>query len=330
MSGASGDAWRIVVRRTGGPETLEREAIVLPDPGPGEARVRITAIGVNFIDTYHRAGLYPLGLPTGLGTEAAGMIEAVGDGVQGLSIGQRVAWFPAGPGTYATHAITPADRLIPLPDTIDDETAAAALLKGMTAWMLVGPCAKVAPGQSILIHSAAGGVGSLAVQWVKAVGGHAIAHAGNDAKAAKALALGAEHALSCPFEELPAKVRAVTGGRGVDAVFDGVGKASWAASLGSLAKRGLMVSYGNASGPVPPVAPLDLTRAGSVFLTRPTMYDYVDTAEARAQAANRLFDMIAGGKLTVEIGQRFALADVAQAHRALESRATTGSTILLP
>jgi NADPH:quinone reductase len=323
-------AWRIVFRRTGGPEVLEREAMALPEPGPGEARIRHGAIGVNFIDTYHRSGLYPLDLPSGLGVEAAGTVEAVGAGVTAVRPGQRVAYLPRKPTTYATHGIAEAATLLPLPDDIDDATAAAVLLKGVTAWMLVERCAKVQRGQTVLVHAAAGGVGSLLVPWLKAVGAIVIAHAGSPEKAAKAKALGADQALSCPFDALAHEVREHSAGHGADVVLDGVGAASWLASLGSLARRGLLVSYGNASGPVPPFSPLDLLRAGSAFVTRPTMYDYLDTAHARGEAARRLFRLLEAGTLQVDIGQRFPLAEAEQAHRALEGRQTTGSTVLIP
>jgi NADPH2:quinone reductase len=326
----SGEAWRIVARQPGGPEVLEREACPLPVPGQSEVRIRNTAIGVNYLDTYHRSGLYPLPTPIAIGSEAAGIVEALGDGVTGIAPGQRVAYLPATPGTYATHSLAAAERLFVLPDAIDDATAAASLLKGLTTWMLVERCARVEAGQWVLVHAAAGGVGSIAVQWLKAIGARVIAHAGSDAKVAKAIGLGADHGLACPFDALADQVRERTDGRGVDVVFDGVGAASWAASLASLTRRGLMVSFGNASGPVPPVAPLVLGRAGSLFLTRPSLYDYLDTAEARAQAGNRLFALLGTGMVKVEIGQRFALADAAEAHRALESRRTTGSTLLLP
>jgi NADPH2:quinone reductase len=326
----SGDAWRIIARQPGGPEVLEREAFAMPTPGPGEVRVRNTAIGVNYIDTYHRSGLYPAPAPIAIGSEAAGIVEAVGHGVEGVSLGQRVAYLPPKAGTYATHSLTSAERLYALPGAVDDATAAASLLKGLTAWMLVERCARVEAGQWVLVHAAAGGVGSIAVQWLKAIGARVIAHAGTEAKAAKAMALGADHALTCPFDALADAVRERTEGRGVDTVFDGVGATSWAASLASLARRGLLVSYGNASGPVPPVAPLVLSRAGSLFLTRPTLYDYLDTADARATGGKRLFALLGAGMVKVEIGQRFALADAAEAHRALESRQTTGSTILIP
>ena len=324
------DAWRIVVRQPGGPEAMAREEIALPVPVAGEVRVRNEAIGVNFIDTYHRGGLYPLTMPTGLGSEAAGVIEAVGAGVDLALVGQRVGYLAQAPGAYATHSLAAADRLYPLPDGISAEDAAAVLLKGLTCWMLVERCAKIRPGQTALVHAAAGGVGSILVPWLKAVGAVVLAHAGSVEKAAIARASGVDHALTDAFDSLPGAVRGLTGGRGVDVVFDGVGAASWAASLASIARCGMLVTYGNASGPVPPISPLDLLRAGSIFLTRPTMFDYLIEPADRQAASTRLFELVASGVVRPRIGQRFALADAAAAHRALESRATTGSTILIP
>jgi len=322
--------YRIIFRTPGDAQVLEREDIVAPTPGPGEAVVRHDAIGLNYIDTYHRSGLYPVTLPSPIGGEGAGVVEAVGEGVKQVQVGDRVVYAGVGMGSYSTVRAINAEGLVKLPDAIDGRTAAASFLKGLTADMLVGGCGKVQPGQTILVHAAAGGMGSLLVQWIHAIGATVIAHAGSAEKAAKARALGADHALSCPFDELAAEVRRLTNGHGVDTVIDGVGKASWDASLDSLAKRGLMISYGNASGAVPSFAPLELMRRGSLFLTRPTMGDYSDTPADRGAAAKRLFDMIASGKLKIEIGQTFALADAADAHRALEARQTTGSTVLLP
>lgn len=324
------DDYRLFVRATGGPEAIERESIMLGAPGPGEALVRHKAIGLNLIDTYHRTGLYPLALPGCLGVEAAGVVEAVGPGVGGVKPGDRVGYTSAKPGTYCSARIMPADRLVPLPDAIADDVAAASLLKGMTTEFLVRRCAKVQPGQTVLVHSAAGGVGMLLVSWLKAIGAKVIAHAGSAEKAAIASANGADIALSCPFDELAGRVRAETEGRGVSVSFDGVGAASWKASLASIARRGLMVSYGNASGPVPPIAMLELTQAGSLFATRPTMFDYIAEREELLDSAGALFSMIEAGTLSIKIGQRFALSDAADAHRAIESRRTTGSTILLP
>jgi NADPH2:quinone reductase len=322
--------YRIIFRETGGPEVLEREDIAAPVPAAGEAIVRHEAVGLNFIDTYYRSGLYPSDLPSGLGGEAAGVVEAVGDGVSNLKRGNRVAYAGGPLGAYATVRAMPADILIKLPDDISAETAAAVMLKGLTADMLVGECGKVQPGQTILVHAAAGGVGSLLVPWIKAVGAKVIAHAGSPDKAAKAKALGADEVLSCPFEELAEQVKALTEGAGVNTVFDGVGKASWGASIASLRSRGLMVSYGNASGAVPPIEPLALSRAGSLFLTRPTLFHYIATPPEREAAAARLFDMLEKGTIKVEIGQSFPLAQAAEAHRGLEGRRTTGSTVLVP
>lgn len=323
------DAWRMVVRRHGGPEVIEREDFALPTPGPRQALIRHAAIGVNFIDTYHRSGLYALPLPSGLGIEASGMVEAVGAEVSEVAPGQRVAYVAMPPGAYASHGLVDADRLFALPDTIADDVAAAMPLKGLTAWMLIERCAKVEPGQNILVHAAAGGVGTILVQWLKAIGATVIAHTGTAEKAGGVKMLGADHVLSCPFDTLADEVRGLTG-KGVDAVLDGVGAASWAASLASLAKRGMLVSYGNASGPAPSFSALDLLRAGSVFVTRPTIFDYIDTPEERAQAARRLFAMLGSGAVTIQIGQHFPLVEAAQAHRALEARATIGATVLIP
>lgn len=321
--------YRLIFRSIGGPEVIEREAIQVPTPAPGEAVVRHTAIGLNFIDTYQRGGLYEVPLPSGLGNEAAGVVEAIGEGVTSVSVGDRVAYAGGLPDAYSTIRAISADLLFKLPEPIDDRTAAAMMLKGLTADMLVGPCAQVRPGQTVLVHSAAGGVGSLLVPWLKAVGAEVIAHAGSADKAERAKAAGADHALSCPFDALPAAVKRLTG-QGADVVLDGVGKASWEASLASLRPRGLMVSYGNASGAVPPVPPLALSRGGSLFLTRPTLYHYIATPEERTASAARLFEMVGSGKVPVAIGQSFPLGQAAEAHRALEERRTTGSTILVP
>jgi NADPH2:quinone reductase len=323
------ERYRLIIRRTGGPEVIEREPLGALEPGPGEVLIRHQAIGLNYIDTYHRSGLYPLALPSGLGGEGAGVIEAAGEGA-GFSEGERVTYALAPPGAYATHRLIAADRLVRLPDGVDAETAAAVMLKGCTTEMLVERCARVRAGERVLVHAAAGGVGSILVPWLKAIGAQVIAHAGSAAKAAIAQELGADHALSCPFDQLAEKVREITNGAGVRAVFDGVGAASWAASLASLGRRGLMVSYGNASGPVPPFSPLELARGGSLFLTRPTLFDYAATPQEVQASAARLFEMIESGAIPVRIGARFPLADAADAHRALEARATTGSTLLIP
>jgi NADPH:quinone reductase len=320
--------YRLIFRRTGSPEVIEREELGPLAPGPREVLIRHDAVGLNFIDTYHRSGLYPLALPSGLGSEAAGIVEQAGEG-SGFAPGERVAYALAPPGAYATHRLIAADRLVRLPKGITAEVAAAAMLKGCTAEMLIERCAGVRAGDWVLVHAAAGGVGSLLVPWLKAIGARVIAHAGSPGKAAIAARLGADQALSCPLDALAGEVKDLSAG-GVACVFDGVGAASWAASLASLRKRGLMVSYGNASGPVPPLSPLELARGGSLFLTRPTLADYVaDPAELQASAA-RLFEMIETGAVPINIGARFPLAEAAEAHRALEARRTTGSTLLIP
>lgn len=324
------DPYAFILRETGGPEILVAEHIDLPRPGPGEVLVRHEAVGLNFIDTYHRSGLYKLPLPSGLGGEAAGVVEGVGEGVSGFREGVRVGYFTGPLGSYATHRTIAADRLVRLPDSLSAEAAAAAMLKGCTAEYLVERCARVEAGQAVLVHAAAGGMGSILVQWLKAVGATVIAHAGDSRKAALATELGADHALCCPIDSLAAEVRALTGGRGVPVVLDGVGAASWQASLASVARRGLIVTYGNASGPVPPFTALDLLGAGSVFVTRPTLADYCKSADEMAASAARLFEMVEKGAVKVRIGATFPLLEAADAHRAIEARATTGSTVLIP
>jgi NADPH2:quinone reductase len=321
---------RLVARRFGGPEVIEAEPLADTPVAAGKVRVRHRAIGVNFIDTYHRTGLYPQPLPAPLGVEAAGVVEAIGAGVAGAMVGQRVVYMAAQPGAYATWADVDPAILVALPDAIDDETAAAVLLKGITVQTLVHGCARMEAGQTALVHAAAGGVGRLMVPWLAAIGVRVIAHAGSADKAAIARGLGADVALDCPYGELAAAIRAATDGRGVDVAFDGVGAASWEASLDSLRPRGLMVSFGNASGPVPPTSPLELTRRGSLFLTRPRAFDYVATRAEMDAAAAHLFAMITSGKIAVEIGLRLPLDQAAEAHRALEGRRTTGSIVLLP
>jgi NADPH2:quinone reductase len=330
MSAIGTSPFAVRFDRTGGPEVLETETIEVGAPGPGEVRVRNHAIGVNFIDTYFRSGLYPVPLPSGLGNEAAGVVDAIGEGVVDLRQGDRVGYFTGPLGAYASERIIDAQRLVPIPDGIALDEAAAAMLKGCTAEYLIERCAKVRPGWPVLVHAAAGGVGSILVQWLKAIGATVIAHAGDERKAAIARDLGADHALSCPMDELGEQVLALTGGRGVPVVLDGVGKASWEASMRSTARRGLLVSYGNASGASPPISALDLMRAGSIYLTRPTLADYCATSEEMRASAARLFGMMESGAVEVQIGQRFPLADAADAHRALEARATTGSTVLVP
>lgn len=322
--------WRLAVAAYGGPEAIVREDVGDLEPGPGEAVVRHRAIGINFIDTYHRTGLYPVPLPAGLGVEAAGVVEALGSGVENVRAGDRVGYVTRIPGSYATARSISAADLIVLPDTVDDELAAAALLKGMTAEALIFRCARVEAGATALVHAAAGGVGQILVQWLHAAGVTVIAHAGSAEKAEIARTMGADHALYGSFDGLADQVRELTNGRGADVSFDGVGAASWTASLDSLARRGMMVTFGNASGPVPPFSPLELSRRGSLFVTRPTLFDYIVTADERQAAADRLFAALTDGTVKIAVDQRFALADAAEAHRALEARRTTGSTLLIP
>jgi NADPH2:quinone reductase len=332
MAGAlsGGDMARVArIERTGGPEVIGWADVELPPPGPGEVRVRNHAVGLNFIDTYHRSGLYPVPLPGGLGLEASGVITAVGADVTGFAPGDRVASFDP-IGAYATERNLPAARLFKLPDSVDHETAAAVLLKGLTVEFMVERAAKVQPGWTVLVHAAAGGVGQILVQWLKAIGAEVIGTVGSDAKIAAARAAGADHVLLSRIEDVAARVREITRGEGVPVVFDGVGAATWAASLASTRRRGLILSYGNASGPVEGVALGALNLHGSLFVTRPKLFDYYVTPEERAAGAARLFAMLDGGQVRAEIGQRFTLEEAAEAHRALEAGETTGSTLLLP
>lgn len=317
------DGYRMVVRAHGGPEVIEREEFVVPAPGPGEVLIETEAVGLNFIDTYYRKGLYPDALPIVLGSESVGRIVAV---VEGFAIGDRIGTTHNG-GAYATHRLVPATKAIHIPNGIAAETAAAVMLKGLTACYLAEDTFPAAAGDIALVHAAAGGVGSLLVPWLVDKGLTVIAHTGSASKAAQ---VPSPHSLFCDFRDLPERVRSITDGAMCDVVYDGVGAASWDASLACLRPRGVMVSYGNTSGAVPPIAMLDLMRGGSLYATRPTLADYVATPEALAQSANKLFDRTASGVLDVRIGQRFKLEDAAQAHRALEERTTVGSTVLLP
>lgn len=315
---------------TGGPEVLQWVEVDLPDPGPGEVRLRTHAVGLNFIDVYHRTGVYPAQLPSGLGGEGAGVIEAVGAGVTDFAVGDRVATFGPALGAYATARNLKADSLFKLPDAVSTETAAAVLLKGCTVEFMVERAAKVRPGMTVLVHSAAGGVGQIAVAWLKAIGATVIGTVGHADKVEKARAVGCDHVLLSREDDVAARVKEITGGAGVPVVFDGIGKATWEASLGSAARRGLIVSYGNASGSVEGVKLATLNQHGSLFVTRPKLFDYYVTPEERAAGAARLFAMLESGAIKPEIGQRFALQDAAEAHRAIEGGRTTGSTILLP
>jgi NADPH2:quinone reductase len=315
---------------TGGPEVLKLVDAPIPEPKAGQVLVRQQAIGVNFIDTYHRTGLYPLKLPSGLGMEGAGVVEAVGEGVTRFAVGDPIA-FASGPiGAYAEFHVVAAERAVKPPAGIDAQVAAAALLKGMTAEFLLRRLYPVKAGQTILVHAAVGGVGQILVQWAKALGAEVIATVGSEAKAEKARALGADHVILYRDQDVAAEVRRITGGAGVPVAYDSVGAATFEGTLASLAKRGMFVSFGNASGPPPAIAPARLLQAGSVFLTRPTMGDYLLTTAELDESAGALFEVIGSGKVKIEIGQTFALADARKAHEALESRETVGASLLIP
>ncbi|MEZ5987777.1 MAG: quinone oxidoreductase [Planctomycetota bacterium] len=321
----------IRIHATGGPEVLRLEDVEVGIPGPGQVLLRHEAIGLNFIDTYHRSGLYPLpALPSGLGLEASGVVEAVGAGVPGLAPGQRVAYAGGAPGAYAERRVVAADRLVVVPEGIDADTAAAALLKGMTVEYLIHRCAPVEAGQQVLWHAAAGGVGLLAAQWLRARGVRVMGTAGSEDKARLARERGCEDCVVYRDGAWVDRVREWTGGRGVAIVYDSVGRATFEGSLACLARRGTLVGFGNASGPVPAFTPLELARRGSLYLTRPTLFDYTATRAELELSAGRVFSALADGTLTVDVGRRFALAEAAAAHRALEARETTGASLLLP
>ncbi len=314
------------IRTTGGPEVIQWDDVELPAPGKGEVWMRNTAVGLNYIDTYHRSGVYPVSLPSGLGSEAVGVVMAVGAGVTGFAAGDRIGTFGPTRGAYASERNVPAAELFHLPDMLDDRTAAAILLKGCTAEFLIERCARVEAGQTVLVHAAAGGVGHILVGWLKAIGATVIASVGSEAKAERTRKAGADHVILHRSEDIAARVREITGGKGVPVVLDGVGGATWTASLDSAAKRGLIVSYGNAGGVVDGVNLGVLAAKGSLFVTRPTLFDY---AEDRQAMVDRVFVMLGQGAFTPEIGQTFALEDAADAHRALEAGETFGSSVLL-
>ncbi len=315
--------------RTGGPEVLELVEIDTPTPGVGQILIRHEAIGINFIETYQRTGLYPVKLPAIPGGEVAGRVEAVGEGVTRFSVGERVATTNAG-GAYAEASLVRADRAVAIPESISTKVAAAILLKGMTTEALVRRTYPVKSGETVLVHAAVGGVGQIMTQWLKAIGATVIATVGSEAKAEKAHALGADHVILYREQDVAAEVRRITGGVGVPVAFDSVGKDTFEGTLASLARRGLFVSFGNASGAAPPFAPGRLAASGSLYLTRPTLGDYVVTTEELDESAALVFGMVASGKINIEIGQTFSLDDARNAHEALESRATVGASLLLP
>ncbi|WP_395688905.1 quinone oxidoreductase family protein [Aestuariivirga sp.] len=316
--------------QTGGPEVMTWEDVEVGAPGPGEVRVRQTAVGLNYIDTYHRSGLYPVPLPSGLGLEAAGVVEEVGPAVSGLRPGDRIAYGTGPIGAYAQMRNLPANRLTKLPAAISDETAAGMMLKGMTVRYLLRATYKVMPGDTILLHAAAGGVGLILSQWARALGATVIGTVGSDEKVATARAHGCDHVINYSVEDTVARVRDITGGKGVPVVYDGVGHATLMASLDCLRPRGLLVSFGNASGPVKALDLGLLSAKGSLYVTRPTLMTYTATDEDLRETAADLIDMVASGKVKIPVNQRYALSDAVQAHRDLEARRTMGTTVLLP
>jgi len=318
----------VQIQHTGGLEVLEVVDLPEPTPGPGEILIRQEAVGLNFIDTYHRSGLYPMKLPAVLGTEGAGAVEAIGEGVTRFTPGDRVG-YAGGIGAYAQLRTLPADRAVRLPDGISTRLAAASMLKGMTAEFLLRRCYTVKAGDAILVHAAAGGVGMILSQWGKALGARVIGTVGSAEKAEVATAHGCDDVILYRQEDVAERVKALTGGEGVRVVYDGVGADTFEASLNSLGRRGVMVTYGNASGPAPAVAPLRLTR-GSLYLTRPTLFDYIATTQELDESAAALFHVLESRAVKIEIGQEFPLAQARAAHEALESRATVGSTLLIP
>jgi NADPH:quinone reductase len=323
----------VQIQQFGGPEQLRLVDVNVGEPGPGEVRIRHHACGLNFIDVYQRTGLYQGALPLTLGMEAAGVVEAVGEGVTHLAPGMRVAYASQPPGAYCELRVMPARCVVELPDGIDFETGAAMMLKGLTVQYLLRktqPQGGLQPGDHVLFHAAAGGVGLIACQWARAMGLQLIGTAGSDEKCALAREMGAAHAINYKTEDIVARVKDITGGRGVKVVYDSIGKDTWEASLDSLRPLGLMVTYGNASGPVPPFSVGTLAAKGSLYVTRPTLFTHLATRESTQAMADDLFGMVTNGQVKIRIDQRYPLAEVAQAHRDLEGRKTTGSTVLLP
>ncbi|OYQ30141.1 quinone oxidoreductase [Sandarakinorhabdus cyanobacteriorum] len=319
-----------IIRQTGGPEVITWEEAMLPPPGPGAVMVQHRSIGINFIDTYYRRGIYPMPLPGGLGLEAAGVVVAVGPGVTQWREGDRVVSFCPERGAYASHRNIAAASLFALPDAIDDDTAAAGFLKAATAEFLVERCARVEAGWPVLVHAAAGGVGLILVQWLKSVGALVIGTVSSAAKAEAARGAGCDHVINYAETEVAPAVRALTNGAGVRVTYDGVGRSTWAASLDATGRRGLIVNYGNADAAVGPVELAVLAQKASLVNTRPTLFDYYTTPEERAAGAARVWEMIASRQIAISIGQRWPLAEAAAAHVALEGRATTGSSLLIP
>lgn len=323
----------VQIDQTGGPEQMRIVQVPVGEPGPGEVRIRHHAIGLNFIDVYQRSGLYPLPMPLRLGMEGAGVIEAVGEGVSHLRVGDRAAYASQPPGSYCDARVMPAMNVCRLPDAISFEEGAAMMLKGLTAQYLLKHCKPVEglqPGDFVLFHAAAGGVGLIACQWARALGLQLIGTAGSDEKCELARANGAAHVINYRTEDFAARVKAITGGKGVKVVYDSVGKDTWDASLDCLAPFGLMVTFGNASGPVPPFAPAVLAAKGSIYVTRQTLFSHITSRERTQAMADDLFAVVASGQVKIHVAQRYPLEQVQAAHRSLEARQTIGSTVLIP
>ena len=320
----------IRIHATGGPEAMQLDEVELAAPAKGQARVRHMAIGVNYLDTYHRSGLYPLPLPSGIGSEAAGVVEAVGEGVDFVKPGDRVAYCGGPPGSYSEARLLPADRLVPLPADIPERMAAGLMLKGLTVQYLFRQTYRLKGGETILFHAAAGGVGLIACQWARALGVTLIGTAGGPEKAAAAKAAGAAHVIDYKRDNFVERVKELTGGKGVPVVYDSIGKDTFPASLDCLEPRGLFVSFGGASGPVPPVNIMMLSQKGSLYLTRPTLVTYTAKRENLLAMADELFGLVRAGKIKPDVRQEYPLAQAVDAHRALESRRTTGATLLIP
>ena len=319
------------IHAPGGPDNLRYDDVEVGDPGPGEVRLRQTAIGLNYIDVYHRTGLYPLGgLPHAIGMEAAGVVDALGAGVTGLKVGDRVAYAAPPVGAYAEVRLMPADRVVILPDAISDETGAAMMMQGMTVEYLIRRTYRAKAGETVLLHAAAGGIGLIACQWLKHLGATVIGTVGSPEKAELARAHGCDHPVNYREESFVERVKEVTGGQGVPVVYDSIGKDTWDDSLDCLQPMGLMVTFGNASGPVPPINLGVLGQKGSLYVTRPTLMTYTAKREDLEASAQALFEVVLSGAVKIEVHQTYPLAETAQAHRDLEGRKTTGSTILLP
>ena len=320
----------IRIHQVGDPEVMQWEDVPVGDPAKGEARVRHAAVGLNYIDTYHRSGLYPLPLPSGIGLEGAGVVEAVGEGVTDLQVGDRVAYAGGPVGAYCQVRCMPADRLLKLPDNLSFETGAAMMLQGLTSAYLLRRTYRVQAGDAVLIHAAAGGVGLIACQWAKALGATVIGTVSSEAKAELARQHGCDHIIFYSREDVAKRVRELTAGEGVAVVYDGVGKDTFMGSLDSLRVRGMMVTFGNASGPVPQFDPLLLSQKGSLFITRPVLMHHIAKRDELVALGGELFDVVSSGRVRIEVNQRYALSEATKAHLDLEARKTTGSTVLVP